>query len=133
MTKEEFEQEMLEWVLYYSQKLEVLNLRSAILPNEYSSNKITYNPFLQFDNKCFNKKILANLQGLEQVVRSHPEISSSQIGLMIMGNPKFKVLNQIFNYNKYFIAELKSNINTAMDIAIHYARHCEKCDKLNNK
>lgn len=134
MTKEQFEQEMLKWVLYYKEKLDIAELRRAILPKELVGNscKITCNPFIQFDEKYFNKKILSNLQGLDSVVSTHPELKSHEITLFIISNPKFKVLNQIINYNQYLVAELKEKVYSPMDIAIAYARHCEALDKLRN-
>ena len=124
MTKEQFEQEMLKWVTYHKEKLEQTELMRAKLPGDVASasSKLTYNPFLEFDPKYFNIRILSNLEGLNMVIYNHPELKVHEINLFIISNPKFKVLNQMLNYNSYLVHELKEKIHSPIDIAISYAR-----------
>ena len=134
MTKEQFYDEMLKWVNFHKEKLEQAEFRRAMLPEELRSQResITYNPFLEFDEKYFNIRILSNLQGLKSVIDNNPELLPHQISLLIIGNSKFKVLNQILNSNWYLVNELKENIHSPMDIAISYARHCIQDEKYRN-
>ncbi|MBQ8522333.1 MAG: hypothetical protein IJ458_01560 [Clostridia bacterium] len=124
MTKEQFEAEMLKWVTFYKEKLEQTDLRCAKLPEGFVSkpSKLTYNPFLEFDPKYFNIRILSNLEGLNMVIYQHPELKPHEISLFIICNPKFKVLNQMLNHNSYLVNELKEKTHSPMDIAISYAR-----------
>lgn len=134
MTKEQFFDEMLKWVNFYKEKLEPAELRRAMLPKELRSGResITYNPFLEFDERYFNIRTLSNLQGLKSVIDNNPELLPHQINLLIIGNSKFKVLNQMLNSNMYLVNELKENIHSPMDIAIAYARHCMQEEKFRN-
>lgn len=124
MTKEQFEQEMLKWVTYHKEKLEQTELMRAKLPGDVASasSKLTYNPFLEFDPKYFNIRILSNLEGLNMVIYNHPELKVHEINLFIISNPKFKVLNQMLKYNGYLVYELKEKTHSPIDIAISYAR-----------
>ena len=134
MTKEQFQDEMLKWVNFHKEKLEQTDLRHAMLPKDLQSKRvaITYNPFLKFDEKYFNIRILSNLQGLDSVISQYPELLSNEISLLIIGNPKFKVLNQILNQDMYLVNELKEKVRNPMDIAIGYAIHCQQCEKSKN-
>lgn len=129
MTKDEFIDQMLKWVIYYKDKFETLQLRRAMLPKDLSGDKLTYNPFLKFDSKYFNTKLLSNLQALDMVIYKNPNISVYQIKLFIIPNEQFKVLNQVMKCNPYMVEELKDKIHTPIDIAIAYAKYCEAQDK----
>lgn len=131
MTKEQFQDEMLKWVNFHKEKLEQAELKCTVLPDELRIQResITYNPFLEFDEKYFNIRILSNLQGLKSVIDNNPELLPHQINLLIIGNPKLKILNQMLNNNIYLVNELKENIHSPMDIAIDYARHCIQDEK----
>ena len=134
MTKEQFEQEMLKWVTFYKEKLEQTNLRCAKFNKQVGelSDGITFNPFLEFDEKYFNIRILSNLQGLNMVIDQHPELKSHEVTLFIISNYKYKVLNQMLNYDRNLVNELKNKIYSPMDIAIGYARYCKQCEKFKN-
>ena len=126
MTIKQFEQQMLTQVLYYKDKLENAELRRAMMPKGIVDyDNLTFNPFLKFYPKYFNIKILSNLQGLYSVMCNNPELKPYEINLFIISNPKFKVLNQLINFNPYFVTELKQGIHSPMDIAISYATYCQ--------
>ena len=131
MTKEEFELQLLKYVLYFKNKLEQTDLNRAILPEGLvsKSSKLNSNPFIKFEAKYFNIRLLSNVEGLNKMLIVNPVLNSPQTKLLIMGNAKFKVLNDVMNYNPYFVEELKLGISTPMDIAIDYAKYCRKYDK----
>ena len=134
MTKEEFEQEMFKWVTFYKERLENAELKRVLLPADLRGKRLPnlYNPFLDFDEKYFNIKLLSNLQAIDTIIEIHPEMLSNQICLFIIGNSKFKLLNDVLNYNTYMVNELKGKACTPIDIAVGYAQYCRQYDLMKN-
>lgn len=137
MTKEEFIEQMLNEVSYHKQMLEQAELHRVKPAENVTSPKIylkyiTFNPFLEFDEKYFNIKLLSNLQGLSTVMYRNPDVNVHQIKLFIVCNEQFKILNQVLHYNPYMVEELKDETHSPMDIAIAYARYCELQDRYQN-
>jgi len=132
MTKEEFELELLNHVLYYKNNLEQMDLGRVYLEQGLvsKSNKLKYNPFVEFESKYFNIKLLSNIEGLNRLLISNTGLNIYQVKLFISGNPKFVVLQDVMNFNRYFVEELSQGISTPMDIAIDYAKHCKQLDKI---
>lgn len=134
MTKEQFIEQMLKWVTYHKQKLEEAELHRVNLDKQITGRgaKITFNPFLKFDEKYFNIKLLSNIQALDMVMCCYPDVNVHQIKMFIVCNEQFKVLNQVLNYNPYMVEELRDKTRSPMDIAIAYARFCELQDRYRN-
>ena len=111
MTKEEFELELLNHVLYYKNNLEQMDLQRVNLEQGLvsKSNKLKYNPFVEFGAKYFNIKLLSNMEGLNRLLMSD-DLNVYQVKLFIVGNPKFVVLQDVMNFNRYFVEELKQGM-----------------------
>ena len=123
MTKEEFISQMLQEVITHKQNLEQAELHRVQLSEDIlGADNLTFNPFLQFDPKYFNIKLLSNLQGLNSVMYRNPDVNVHQIKMFIVCNKEFKVLNQVLNHSPYMVEQLKAKTKTPMDIAISYAR-----------
>ena len=127
MTKEKFEQELKNEVIFFKDKLENLNLERAKLEGFPSIN---FNPFLKYNEKFFNVKILSNLQGLYSFMDKHKELHTNEIALYIISNKKYITLIYLLNFNPYLINELKEGVRSPMDIAIAYAEHLKTKEKL---
>ncbi len=134
MTKEEFIDQMFKWVTYYKEKLEEADIYRVQLDKHLIGNNsnITFNPFLKFDEKYFNIKLLSNLQALDMVLYKNSDANVYQIKMFIICNQQFKVLNQVLKHSPYMVEELKEKTHSPMDIAIAYARYCELQDRYQN-
>ncbi len=123
MTKEEFIAQMLEEVTYHKIKLEQAELHRVQLSGDIlGADNLTFNPFLQFDPKYFNIKLLSNLQGLNSVMYRNPDLNVHKIKMFIVCNKEFRILNAVLNHSPYMVEQLKDKTTTPMDIAISYAR-----------
>lgn len=133
MTKEQFEKELLKAVLEYKEIM-LPNYNARLRPGAKITGrgKERYNPFEEFDGKYLNIKLISNLAGLNEVLDNHPELTVQEVNLLIMSNHKYKVLNQVLNFNTKFVQDLMDKKSSAMDIAIAYAIHCEVEDKYRN-
>ena len=130
MTKEQFIELMRIEVNSHKQSLEETELKRVRLsPDIMSSSRITFNPFLQFDSKYFNIKLLANVQGLNSVLCLNPDANVYQIKMFILCNEQFKILNQVMKYNPYMVEQLHDKSHSPMDIAVEYARYCVAQDR----
>ena len=131
MTKEEFIKQMIEAVTNRKEILEQAELDRANLDVEVFgvSRNPSFNPFIQFDKKYFNIKLLANVQGLNSVIMRNPDINAYQTKMFIISNQEFKILKNVLRYNEYMVEELMDGLNSPLDIAISYAKHCEAQDK----
>lgn len=131
MTKEQFIEQMLKEVTLHKEQLEQAELHRVKLDENVVgvSKNPTFNPFLQFDGKYFNIKLLSNLQGLSSVIHRNPDLNVYQTKMFIVCNEQFKVLNDVLKYDPYIVEQLKEGLNSPLDLAICYARHCEAQDR----
>ena len=129
MTKQEFENELLKSVLAYKELMLPSDKQSKSSHKAVGRIEGRYNPFQEFDGKYLNVKLISNLAGLNEVLDNHPELTAQEVNLLIMSNYKYKVLNQVLNFNTGFVQELMDKKSSAMDIAINYAMHCEVEDQ----
>jgi len=134
MTKEQFIEQMLEEVTSHKERLEQAELHRVRLDEDVVgiSRNPKFNPFLNFDSKYFNIKLLSNLQGLNSVIHLNPDLNVYQTKMFIVCNQQFKMLNEVLKYNPYMVEELKEGLNSPLDIAICYARHCQAQDRFQN-
>ena len=134
MTKEEFIEQMTIEVTLHKQMLEGADLKRVQLDKNVvgTSRNPNFNPFLEIDSRYFNIKLLANLQGINSLMMHNPDFNVYQAKIFILCNPQFKILNQVLNYNPYVLEELNNQLNSPLDIAINYARHCEFQERLKN-
>ena len=129
MTKEEFEQQLKHEVVYWQNKLTHMNLKKILLPKEVFPNLKT-NPFLDYDERFFNIRILSNLMGLKSFIEKNNNLTANQIALFLISEYKYVTLNKLLNYNPYLIDALISGIHQPIDIAISFAEYSKSKERL---